>query len=49
MNEENDQDKQNKQFLMSLLANKKPYFFIYNYKHLKNDYNTVKIINNYKI
>ena len=46
MNEENDQDKQNKQFLMSLLANKKPYFFIYNYKHLKNDYN--KFMNTYK-
>jgi hypothetical protein len=28
-----------KEYQRSLLANKKPYFFIYNYKYLKNDYN----------
>ena len=27
------------EYLLKLVANKKPYFFIYNYRHLKNDYN----------
>ena len=48
INEETDTEEEikEKEYNLKLLANKKPYFFIYNYKHFKNKYD--KYIKNNK-
>ena len=38
----NIEDKEEREFYLNLLADKKPYFFIYNYKYLKKQFNTYK-------
>lgn len=39
LDDDTEEVRKQKEHNLSLLANKKPYFFIYNYSHLKNDYN----------